>query len=450
MRGEERSRLLLALTLGVASALFLAAFASVRSSPRSPDAIEYRAFADALLSGDLFVARPLPEMPRALVTRTPGYPLLLAAADVVVPTTLRPERVLHQAVGLAGLLYVTVALRAACPAWLTAAIVLVVQWQMRRYFALPLTEWACFNGLLGLFASAARAVDAPSYRRMAGVGLLCAFLILTRPALIVLAWVPLALAGLQRELPRVRAAAAAVAPFALIVLWMGFNLYRLGLFTMTPFAGMNVVGVAMLVGHAEVEPGDGADMAVLIRGINHRKQPPPGEVLELGRVDTGQLSRIFNYNVHEVAETIAERHGWDRVRYDRMLLTYAGRAIRGHRAAYRAYVLNGLGRLTVLVPWLVPALLLPVVWLRGPRHHGFAVAVLLMLVLHVVHVALCAAVEVVIDRYFDLTWAPLRAAALIAAGVAVRDLLLRAGRGRAEHGLEAGAAAGAGVRVPRA
>lgn len=446
MRDAERSRLPLVLTLGVAAALFLTLFSSVPSSPPSPDAFEYRAFADAVLSGELLARRPLQDVPRALVTRTPGYPLLLAAADLVVPGGQEAKRVLHLAIGLGGLLYVVLALRRECPAWITAPIVLALQWSMRRYFAAPLTEWSCFVGLLCLFATVVRALDAPSYRRLALVGLLTAALVLTRPALIVATWAPLASAVLQTKLSQLRAAVAALVPFALVVAWMGFNLYRIGTFTITPFAGMNAVGVAMLVGHAEVEPGDGRDMRALVRGINEIKQPPPGISLDLAKMDVPGLARLYNHDVHVVAEAVVQRHGWDRVTYDRMLLAYAGRAIRGHRAAYRAYVLFGIERLGVIVPWLLVALVLPVAWLVAGRHRGLALGVLLMLAIHVLHVILCAAVEVVIDRYFELTWVPLQMASLVALAVALRDLLLRARSGFHAPQLPAGAG-GAGARA---
>jgi hypothetical protein len=268
-----RSPRLEAAALLAACVAFATFVATARNTGTYPDSHDYRAFADAIRSGELLVKQDARDVPRALATRTPGYPLLLAVADLALPGGPDVYLALHAVIGLLTLVFVSLALRPECPSWITAAIVLVVQWRMRHYFAAQLTEWTCFNGLMVLFAASVRSWSVPSYGRLAFLGFLCAFLILTRPAMIVVACLPPAFALLQGTLPRGKALAATLAPFSLILLWMSFNLHRMGSFTMTPFAGMNIVGVATLVGHAEVEPGDGPELATLTRELNEGDAP---------------------------------------------------------------------------------------------------------------------------------------------------------------------------------
>jgi hypothetical protein len=104
------------------------------------------------------------------------------------------------------------------------------------------------------------------------------------------------------------------------------------------------------------------------------------------------------------------------------MLTYGLRAIAAHPRAYAGLVARGLEvPLRDLVLLGLPAVLVPLFWLRTGKRRGIALATLAFTLLHLAHLALCAAIELVIPRYRWLTLAPLLGAALVAVGLLVLD-----------------------------
>jgi len=410
----------------VALALAVTAFFVLFSIPMkltaNSDSTEYMTFSAAIRSGELFAPSVDQPLSRGLGTRTPGYPLLLAIAESVTPDTVVAVRVLHGLLAVLALLYVPIALRGEVPVVSSAVSVLFGQTLMQFYYTTAITEWACFNLLLTVFALSARAVDEPSLGRLSLLGFLCAYLILIRPAMIVVAAVPPLLALVQSRFGRVRALVAAAAPFVLILLWATFNLYRLGSFTLTPFSGMNVFGVATIVGTPEARPDDGPELAILIREVNARKLPPAGETLESPRMAALGTANIYNWNVHQIGEVVRRQNGWDWVLYNRILIEYAWRAIRSNPSGYVAYVAGELGKLSRTLAIFLPAILFASFWLWRGRHRGLAVGLLVVVAIHVLHIVLCALVEVVIPRYEDLTSYVVLTALLVSVGVLERLL----------------------------
>ena len=390
---------------------YLLGYPSALSFP--PDAHEYVSFSDAILNGELFSLRGS-DVPKALATRTPGYPLAIAAVRALGPDTKSAVRALHAALALATLVCVPLLLRSYCPVWLSAPGVLVALYRMRWFYALPITEWLSLTLLLLLFALCVRQVEGPSQRRLFGIGLAAAAIVLTRPALIAAGVFPVGFALLRAGgSARVRAlvVGASLSP---VLLWMGFNLHRLGSFTLSPFAGPNLFGVAALIGHATARDGDDSELVRFIEEINRGKKPPPGERLALDGIQMPD----YNFNIHELAEPLARERGFDRTSFNRMLLLYSFRSIRAHPRAYLEYVARGLvAPLKDLGLLFLPVGVIPVFWLVCGKHRGLAVATLALLGLHLVHMLLCASIELMNPRYVMLTSCPLHGLSLVTGGV---------------------------------
>lgn len=446
-RFDRWARAVEALSLCLVVALFVTLFRDARpvmlgEEPIArdlhllPDSRQYLTFAEAIATGELFRVEPGRPVPQHLVMRMPGYPALLAFAAALVPGDAATRiTVLHGAIGLATLVGVPLLVRAWCPVAVTAPALLFVLWRMRVYFGWAITEWTSLNLLLFLFAASVRYWSRPSTAGLFGLGALAAALILVRPAMAVVGLVPAAAALAGVRAVGLRVLPAVVGPFVPVLLWMAFNVHRLGTFALTPSLGHNLFGVASMVGHAEAAPGDDEDLRLLIEEVNRGKQPPPGRRLAIGSAgrapfawEIERLAGVYRRNVHRVAEDSVRRHGWDMVRYNAMLLEYSLRAIRRDPRAYLDYVLFGLRSLRSVVPLLLPALVVPAVWLWRGTHRGLAIATLSMLVIHLLHTLLCAMVEVVLPRYYRLTWFPLVAASIVATAVLVRSV---AGRPRA-------------------
>ena len=410
------------LFLGVLAAAWL--LGVPRDFVGSPDANEYAEFCNAILDGRLFT-RQGDEVSRALATRTPGYPLALAALTAFGLGSRNVLSVLHAGVALLTLLSVPLLLRRFAPVGLCAAGVLVAFLGMKSYYERPVTEWLALNLLLMSFALVVRYCERPVAMRLVAVGLAVSACVLTRPALIPTVLVPLGLACLSPGRARIMLLVA-LASLAPVLGWMGFNRWRLGSFTLTPFAGANLFAIAALAGHATPRDGDDHEIVRFIEAINAGKDPPPGE-----RFDGRKIVETFNANIHELAEPLAKERGYDQVTFDRMLLTYARRSIAAHPGAYAALVARGLR-----VPLLDLALLslavvvIPLVWLRRGARRGFAVAALAFAGLHLAHLSICASMELVIPRYRWLTLTPLLGIALVTSGLFVAPTIGSAWRRR--------------------
>jgi hypothetical protein len=392
-------------------------FGSPPALKRSPDVLEYEAFSEAILNGDLFTVRG-EDVPKHLATRTPGFPALVAGFRAMGLGAEKAVVVGHALVGLVSLLGVPLLLRRYCPMWLSGPAVLVVLHAMRNYYDWPITEWLSVNLLLWLFAVCVRYVEKPTPSKLLGIGLLASAIILTRPALIVVGVFPLGFALIgagQRRSVRALIVLASLTP---LVAWMAFNAYRLGTFTLTPFAGPNIFGVATVVGHATPQQGDDQEFTRFIDTINRWKKPSVGKRLPLDENDVLRVAKVYNYNIHELAEKLAEYRGYDSVAFNRMLLEYSRRSLLAHPGAYVEYIVFGMRvALRELAPLLITVGVIPVVWLVRRQHAGLAVATLAFLGLHLLHMLLCASAEAVILRYRDLTFSPLLGLSLITGGL---------------------------------
>ena len=309
-----------------------------------------------------------------------------------------------------------------------------VLWISRTGYHRPLTEWTATVLLLWIFAFCARYAQAPSRRRLLIIGLTASLCVLTRPALLPVLALPLTFAFVPWGSTPHRARWVAAFSLIPVLLWMGFNLYRLDSFTVTPFAGVNIFGAARIVSTASPSPADDPALAAFITHVNRHPTYPKQRKGRRWR-DTEEILKgieggvpiaqwwAYNWNAHEVALPYLAKRGTSPVETNRLMLGYAGRVLRDNPWGYASFVLQGLQRLLELLPLLPSLLLLPAWWLRAGRHRGLALAALALLLVDVMHVGLCALVELVINRYRWLTYFPLLGVAAITSAVFIQELL---------------------------
>jgi len=403
----------------------------LRSVPN--DSLHYAAFAQAISTGQLFTLHGA-EVPAALSVRTPGYPLVMLGGSLVTGDLRDGYRLAHAVGAVATTLGVPLLLAPVCATWISAPAVAGALWISRTGYHRPLTEWTATLLLLWLFAFCARYAQAPSKRRLLWLGLAASLAVLTRPALLPVLALPLIFAVIPWGSTPRRASWVAVLSLFPVLLWMSFNLYRLDSFTLTPFAGVNLFGAARIVGTAAPDPADDPAMAAFVEHINQHPKFPEQSRRRNWR-DTEELLPgieggvpkalwwAYNWNIHEVALPYLKEQNADPVETNRLMLGYANRVLLGDPWGYVNFVLRGLGRLLELLPVLPSLLLLPVWWLARGRHRGLALAALAMLLVDVMHVGLCALVELVINRYRWLTLYPLMGVAAITSAVFIQELV---------------------------
>ena len=64
--------------------------------------------------------------------------------------------------------------------------------------------------------------------------------------------------------------------------------------------------------------------------INRWKKPSVGKRLPLDENGVLRVAKVYNYNIHELAEKLAANRDYDRVAFNRMLLEYSRRSLLAH------------------------------------------------------------------------------------------------------------------------
>lgn len=382
------------------------------------DSLCYTKSAEAMLEGRYFRPGPTSTLEDCLLLRTPGYPALMAAAQYLFGGGYEQVFIVHFLSALFSAVILGLAFRRWVPILGGGACALSGFLLMRYYFSWVMTEWTAFCLLLIFASTLAGCFQRPSSLRVLALSLLVSLLVLVRPALIVILPFPAAVLLLSRRLVSPRHWGLMVLGLLPVVAWMGGNYYRISSFSLTPHSGYNLIGVATSIGYAETREGDPEDLAYFIREVNRRKIPPVGESIPFYRYyqERVQIQRSFwdskinyihNYNTYDVALPIRLERGWPLVRYNELLFSYFFRTVRAFPAAYLEYVMAGLSRLKEVTPLLLPGLLLPLFWRRFEELRPLALTVSAMFLLHLMHVFMCSSIEVLIPRYWDLTFAPL-------------------------------------------
>ena len=259
----------------------------------NPDSQGYVTLANAIISGEFFVRKDLADISWTRAVRTPGYPLFIAAVAAGDASVDAANIIwLHGIAGLASLVLLPLWLRPFSPPLLTVTAILLVQYLMRSYFSLVLTEWVAMNMALLLLGLFVLAWQQPRTRVLFALGLLAVFLVLVRPAMApYLLLMPLVLAG-RRILPAPTHLLALLSTLVPLALWMAFNSYHIGSFSLAQLRGYQLFGVGTQVGFAEIRPEDSATLRQFIEDVNARKQPPMGtEVEHINNLD--ERSKFF-------------------------------------------------------------------------------------------------------------------------------------------------------------
>lgn len=377
--------------------------------------------------------------------RTPGYPLALAAAILITGDETSAVLLLHLGAALASLTIVPWALRGNIKPHFTILALIAVLLQCHQFFLSVLSEWVAINYLIILYALCVRWFRSPhplpvennnakvarvtkevfpllpvlrvlrvinnnakdtkdeSKGLFIAIGLLSSWIVLTRPALLVTASVPLFLTLWRGpSLAKLKLAAVSYLP---LLAWMLFNFYRLSVFAVVPCSGFGLFGVASLM--YDAVPGSTGDQNVQLLATefarNRSKLPEPK--LEN---DNQTMERVYNRNLQLVFR-LKEENRWtfpetNRIAAQFALLSIAGDFGRYFRFSreqlYRGFSLTPLPQIAILA---LAAVLLAGSLLKPEIAGGF----LLMMVLHLMHLVFVAFAGIIFFRIYASTFYPL-------------------------------------------
>lgn len=388
--------------------LMLVLFGGYDQLDERPDSGSYLNFADAIISGEIFTTQDPSDLRFYRLARTPGYPLIVVVAKTLFPDETTGLLYLHLLFAALSIVFLSLALRAWCAPVMTGLIVVAAQILMKDYFFAVMTEWVVFNLLLVIFGMLIVSIRNSSLRNLFVLGLLASLTVLIRPtiapALLVMPF--LFLYRWKFHISEMLVLSLTVAP---IVLWMTFNWYQLGSFSLSKLDGHLRYSVGSMIGYADEIPGDSDELKTFIREVNTKKVPAKGDEDEfvVNYDETYNMIRVQS-NLFWVAYKLKDADKGLLYFDSEILGVYGRRAISNNVDNYIEYVRHGMKVfLQQGSPYVaVYLLIIPLIGLARRKSLILCWSTLAMFAIHLLQGLLCAAYLFVFKRYAVLTLYP--------------------------------------------
>ncbi len=393
------------------------------------DSHDYLRFSESILSGSIFERSQGQPIEYSLAVRTPSYPLILAATEAAFGPN--PSNVVFTHI-LLGALCLGICLLLASNKFeglifgLCSLLALAMASDTAKHV---LTEWPTLCFILPTLAALARAEQRPSTATVALATLLSSLLILMRPAMLSLL-APLCFLGLVlARRHHLSLLIGSTIGFLPILFWLMFNFYRLGVFTLTPFGGVNLFGVTSLAGwcNPSLVKGDPA-FSQFVANVNAKKFPPPGTSLKSEEIsETGFVGHLYNVNIQNAGLKLEARQLVDIQSINHHMMSYSICVIRQHPLKYLEFVTLNFQRWSTDLWISLAMIVLGLLMFSNVQKRSLATMHVLAGSLHIAHLAICSLIEITLPRYRNLTF-PIIVAVLIYSLIVVAYQILGSSR----------------------
>ncbi len=365
-------------------------------------------------------------------SRTPLFPLLLAVGRRIAGGFCSGAVLMHFMLGIGVLGALFTASRGGwsaaftCGVWTALLFALNCTADGNSYPYHIMTEWSAIHTVELFWLTIVISADWPVARRLALLAAMVSCIVLVRPNLFLPFAAAFAIVACRNPawMRSPRAVSAVLAGFLPIALWFGLNVVRFDRFTLSPYAGINLYGIAGQLGAVAAEPGDSKQFTELAKLLGVKRlenldglRPVNGSVTALNIAYTTAEGRI--------GFAAAQQLGIPPVAFNDLILEYSRRVLNKERPAYARYVLNQLmiARAQLL---LTAVLLLTALALARAGAAGAAVEAGAALALtHGACIFSYALVAIELQRYIDVTGLPALSYLAFAAVTLVRTRSLR-------------------------
>lgn len=394
----------LAIAMGLL--LFLLLLGFPETVEKQPDSEGYLLFAKEISSGDLFFKQ---QAHWPSVIRTPAFPAMLALSQAFVGDNPAAVILVHLILATLALVSFVLRFKKYLAPSLLVFLSLLSFWLWREYYSVVLSEWSAFCALLIFLSFVPQSYVECSPIRLFLLGILLSFLVLIRPAFLsCLLVVALIVILVVKRSERRRVCVGLLLGLLPLFLWCTFNSYRLGTFNVAAFTGHNIFGVATLIGSTDFRKEEWPDLSRFAEHVNSNKIPAIGEEENLVAglpANYFGLSKIYNHNVYKVALDYDKGGDLSRQYYDSLMSTYAKKVIIANPLSYLKFIFAGLGTLLRDAWFLIMSGILLYMLIKAG--HPLSLVLAASLATHTFHILLCSAVQIVISRYYLLTFIPL-------------------------------------------
>lgn len=384
-----------------------------------PDSAGYLQIADSIRDGSIIERAEAGAPPFIRGVRTPVYPLVLLLGQQLVGGGGGYVLVMHTLIGILTIIITLCVLKNLVPMALSGVILLLLFFDIcapagSEFFATALTEWTALCISLLYIAAIVSFFEHKSGVRFFLISFIASIGILTRPALIVLFPMIVLLCLVSKK--KARNGLLAICGLTPVLLWMTINLHVLNSFSLTTFDGVNLFGVAALIGHAEVTSEDSEDLQYFIQHMNTEKRPRAGaEEQFLAQRIRGLSDREYNHNIYGVALKEVRIASFHPAKINAFMRTYALRTFATYPVRYAQYIWMGLLRSSGGTLLILTGFLLALACIRCGLV-GIGWATMSVTIAHVLNLLLSASVQFVIARYVLTTLGPLQAVLAFSAG----------------------------------
>lgn len=387
------------------------------------DSVQYLEVSQALEEPSRFKEQCA--LPYSLIVRAPGYPLLLSFTSVFADQVETGVLLLHLALALVSTTYFMYALRKDSPIGLSGLGAVTLFVLAREMSLAVVSEWPALCLILSLTGSWVLSLERKSRGSLLISSLLTSLLILVRPVFLPLIVVVVVL-GLSAKKTNKRI----TYPFAIVVgglpllVLIGVHSIILGTAN-SPSGTISLFGVTSALGPVEVAAEDPPTVRAFIEYVNSNAiHLSMEDIDEIDGEDSGRavMAVAGNAKMIDMAR-VHLNQCWKDVLG--MARTFSLRSIKTHLGKYLFYVYRSILSLSLTIPYLPLSLILPLWGLKADVFRRPAIAVLLLLATHGMHLATVSFLGIVHSRYYKLTLTPVIAISLFYASLVLVTLCAR-------------------------
>ncbi|MCB0311356.1 MAG: hypothetical protein KDD42_08975 [Bdellovibrionales bacterium] len=340
-----------------------------------------------------------------LTIRTPGFPVLIALANALFGPDLRSIALMHGCLAVTTLILSVLILRKHFHPMVCGSTVMVLFLLARHLATYLMSEWTALCLLIVLAALLISYYQQASLYKIGAISLVITLAVLTRPALLPALSLPFIIWYFDRVADNYRVGLYIFCGLIPLLLLIALRWTETGRMGITPFGGISIAGLASSLPAAKVTSAADLELTELENAFRAK-----GAVVQDVR-EFQYSEAAYNWNIWNVAEEVRRNKGWSFEKHNKLMWRYALNIISQQPLTFLVrvatqfiYQIRHIG----MAEWvlLLGGTLSLFMYRIDFRWKALLKASLAMAFVHFCHILICCATNVVLDRFFAVTFYP--------------------------------------------